>query len=222
MAVTKKRRYRANQGGHAPGHLREAFGIGVDAALLPDGNWAERLGDVNLIEFRDPGLAREWQAKSNLERALWLCGQLWNCGDQYGFDTQYDMLPPVTSYGAAARFVRSELLREASAPVIELIEQMGEHPHDPTTAHLVACGLHSGFPTCCIVFFVKFWWPMMEGDGDPDGIARYRAMMKSMGMVEGPGYIPCPRCLLERNFVGVRRCSCARRRRLNELHYLGQ
>lgn len=49
--------------------------------------------------------------------------------------------------------------------VVAVLRQIGDLTPDDTAIHFVECGLHSGFPPCCVVFFVQVWWPthVMEG-----------------------------------------------------------
>jgi hypothetical protein len=73
--------YRANHGGHAPGHLRDAF----ETALVESGefsdNWYDQLGNEQPILFNDAKLQESWDNFSPKERGRWLIGQLWNCTD---------------------------------------------------------------------------------------------------------------------------------------------
>jgi hypothetical protein len=64
-------------------------------------------------------------------------------------------------------------------------------------AHRIGCGLHSGFPPCCIRFFI-------ETDGRPLD-RHYKIAMEAARPL---GYLPCPVCLREKRFVEVRRCNC--------------
>jgi hypothetical protein len=72
----------------------------------------------------------------------------------------------------------------------------------------IECGLHSGFPKCCILFFVKVWRSCR-----PTPPQSYYSTMQALG-VEPPGYIPCPTCLLAGNIVPVKPCACGRQRSL--------
>jgi hypothetical protein len=51
-----------------------------------------------------------------------------------------------------------------------------------------------------------FWDPMLNGKG-AHLADDYIALMKRLG-AQGVGYVPCPRCLVERNFVAVKSCAC--------------
>jgi hypothetical protein len=60
-----RRRYQANRGGHAPGHLRDAF-----------------LAWVDEIDFIEPAEVLPTFPVDGEDRdLLWLFGQLWNCTD---------------------------------------------------------------------------------------------------------------------------------------------
>ncbi len=75
-------RYKPNRGGHAPGHLRDAF---VESLYTDDPN----------IEVDDTQRSVEW-----------LCGQLWNCSDiMPGEDCDSIELPRGSTYAKAARMI---------------------------------------------------------------------------------------------------------------------
>lgn len=80
---------------------------------------------------------------------------------------------------------------------------------------MVECGVHSGFPSCCIAFFVKVWWPYaLAIDGSStraraDALTAYNAYQK---WSTRPGYVPCPSCVVERKFVEVLPCDCEAKR----------
>jgi hypothetical protein len=81
----------------------------------------------------------------------------------------------------------------------------------------IECGLHSGYPRCCIHFFVEVWmpfclWGQVRFPGqDEEWRDGYRARMRAAG-AGGPPYIACPRCLLGENFVTPKSCDCHRYR----------
>jgi hypothetical protein len=62
----------------------------------------------------------------------------------------------------------------------------------------VRCGLHSGFPRCCIKFFIGPWSRMPR----PERVL----YLTSMPNGHGPGYVPCPDCVASKNFVQVKPC----------------
>lgn len=72
----------------------------------------------------------------------------------------------------------------------------------------VTCGPHSGFPRCCIAFFVCYW---RQRTPDLGWWIQYNdAVREHRG---GPaGYVMCPRCVAEgRTPVVVQRCTCRRK-----------
>src|SRR4051812_36420967 len=73
----------------------------------------------------------------------------------------------------------------------------------------IECGLHSGFPRCCIAFFVKVWWRV--SDDNWKLIDSYRKMQQQFGVLES-GYVMCPSCVLNKNVVEVKNCNCHRQR----------
>lgn len=84
----------------------------------------------------------------------------------------------------------------------EAIEFMGENPDDPEVLGHVACGLHSGLPLCCVVFFVKVQLALDDSA---------RASYLRVGRGDEPDYFACPRCLVERSFVKLKPCDCGDR-----------
>jgi hypothetical protein len=79
--------YRANRGGHAPGHLRDALLTCLEQHEC--GETTERfdaLADSETLSFFDQNLQRQWDTMSLGQRAKWLLGQLWNCTDQLSAD----------------------------------------------------------------------------------------------------------------------------------------
>lgn len=73
----------------------------------------------------------------------------------------------------------------------------------------VNCGLHSGFPPCCVYFFVAFWRRCETGNLKK--LADRQTAEKGVGL-ESPGYVLCPACLLAKGVVKVKRCDCRRQR----------
>jgi len=71
----------------------------------------------------------------------------------------------------------------------------------------IACGLHSGFPRCCVRFFVYGWGCMSD-----DERAAYSATFDAIHA----GYVPCPQCVALRRFVPrdqTKSCDCNERYR---------
>jgi hypothetical protein len=67
---------RGFRGGHAPGHLRNAFLDSLDGRL---GSHGEVHADA--VSFYDPNLQKRWDAWDGRQRARWLLGQLFSCSD---------------------------------------------------------------------------------------------------------------------------------------------
>lgn len=66
----------------------------------------------------------------------------------------------------------------------------------------IKCGIHSGFPICCISFYSFLWRPVL---------IRYpllRSWHDALERDKGPGYIRCPLCMLRRHIVDVKECVC--------------
>lgn len=59
----------------------------------------------------------------------------------------------------------------------------------------IRCGLHSGFPRCCIRFFIGPGTQMSDADR-----ATY------FETTPGVGYMPCPACVASGTFVKVKPC----------------
>ena len=80
------------------------------------------------------------------------------------------------------------------------IKFMGESLNDACVVGDVECGLHSGLPLCCIVFFVKVRWRLDEA-----GVASYRQIRGD----HKANYFACPRCLIEQTIVEMHPCDCS-------------
>lgn len=66
----------------------------------------------------------------------------------------------------------------------------------------IHCGRHSGFPDCCIKFYITEWiWHDIDSQFRRDHLKR---------LEDAPGYIVCPKCLKSKNFIEVKCCpkSC--------------
>ncbi len=80
-------RYRANRGGHAPGHLREAFCELVETGEMPE------------TDFWFDGNSRSKES---------LLGQLWNCTDIMSSFLCQDLdLPPGSTYAKGVRSLKT-------------------------------------------------------------------------------------------------------------------
>lgn len=67
------------------------------------------------------------------------------------------------------------------------------------------CGRHSGFPDCCIAFFVDKYLPVfLVGEGAH--LKPYLRRVKDAGY-EG-GFIPCPDCLEKKRPQVILSCDC--------------
>ena len=77
-----------------------------------------------------------------------------------------------------------------------------------TVEHAIECGTHSGFPQCCIEWFVGEWQTaLFEYTYISDG----RYLKPSRDYLEGIswGYVPCPECVKIGNRVIVKECDCS-------------
>ena len=109
----------------------------------------------------------------------------------------------------------STALNAQQEAVVAVLRQIGDLTPDDTAIHLVECGLHSGFPPCCVAFFVQVWWPTHMMEGRSPKLRETRALMSDYRRVldrqrkdhSQLSYIPCPKCVLTKKFVTMRRCS---------------
>lgn len=75
----------------------------------------------------------------------------------------------------------------------------------------IKCGHHSGFKPCCIAWYSTVWQTIIK---HPRIRKTYIRFIRSSFPKDGhPGYIPCPKCTLKRDFVKVEDCSCGERLR---------
>ena len=75
----------------------------------------------------------------------------------------------------------------------------------------IICGLHSGFPPCCVKFFITKWIWNLASKANREHwkkIRRVRCFNVS--------YIPCPKCLKNRTFVKLKKCpkTCPKLKRV--------
>ena len=107
-AVSK---FRANLGGHAPGHLREALIQSLErywAGRVP--TWTIALADNEVLSHYDAAFQRSWDRWPAKRRARWLLGQLHNCTDIMASDICSQLeLPQGSTVARAIRKLRSEL-----------------------------------------------------------------------------------------------------------------
>jgi hypothetical protein len=75
----------------------------------------------------------------------------------------------------------------------------------------IICGFHSGFPACCIKFYVTKWIWNIGSKTNQKHWKKIRSI-KSF-IIE---YIPCPKCLENRTFVKYKKCpkSCIKLKRV--------
>lgn len=102
--------------------------------------------------------------------------------------------------------------------------------------HHVKCGLHSGFPLCCIMFWLCCYYPckpinsiqIINKIKQANGTIKYiqTGKYKPIGHISfknwimhnfrhfyyennpGWGYVPCPLCMIRNNQKKVQKCSC--------------
>lgn len=82
----------------------------------------------------------------------------------------------------------------------------------------VSCGLHSGIPVCCIVWYLTGWRALGaldrvfgEHEDFGDGIVMTtRGLTVSYGdrFVPGRWYIPCPVCVVRGRRIELAPCGC--------------
>ena len=70
----------------------------------------------------------------------------------------------------------------------------------------IHCGLHSGIPECCVLFFLTCW-PIIRRYEDETGEPSIYRVLVLEAETESKGYIPCPACLASRRFVEMRECD---------------
>ncbi|MEK7996030.1 MAG: hypothetical protein AAB403_19695 [Planctomycetota bacterium] len=101
-------KYNPSRGGHAPGHLRDAFGACWD--VLSAEHWYDALAEEDALLFYEPKMQRKWEAMALTERARWLIGQLWNCSDIMPSDLCSTLeMPEGSTYAQAVRKLRADL-----------------------------------------------------------------------------------------------------------------
>jgi len=73
----------------------------------------------------------------------------------------------------------------------------------------VRCGLHSGLPLCCILWYVT-GWHVMSGVPIPRAFRAYWRLIRLSGRIHGVqfGHIPCPACIVRGLAVHVLECDC--------------
>jgi hypothetical protein len=99
----------------------------------------------------------------------------------------------------------------ATARAKQVARELGVDPADRDAMGMIECGLHSGLPRCCVAFFVKVWWPYwlaIDGLSSRARTDAHAAFAAYQRWTTRPGYVPCPRCVVDENFVEVLPCEC--------------
>lgn len=94
--------------------------------------------------------------------------------------------------------------------VRHIVKAIGGSMRDGYLVHHVECGLHSGFPPCCIAFgWIYSSLLAVKAVGlsyaDMDDL---RAPYRSMRGSRRADYYACPACLLGGNIVKAKKCRC--------------
>lgn len=102
---------------------------------------------------------------------------------------------------------RAIQVKRRGVAILSLCREIEEVPSE-STFMLVECGLHSGFPRCCIIFFVTAYAPLGFADHlrtkERRAFEHYKKLNRDRGM---DGYIACPQCLIKRTVVRVKPCD---------------
>ncbi len=103
-----------------------------------------------------------------------------------------------------------------SRKALDLARQIGAY--DPYDLVPINCGLHSGFPPCCVAFWWLLWQKLADlppdeaDEADCTGVEEildeYRDSMHDMGVGETE-CIPCPACALAGKIVKAKKCRCS-------------
>jgi hypothetical protein len=105
-------RYKPSIGGHAPGHLRQAFLDALDYVRFEDPviPWYAGLDECETICWPNTRKQAWLDTLTPRERGRWLIGQLWNCTDC--LPASYVELLDLTTgytYARAVRVLREEM-----------------------------------------------------------------------------------------------------------------
>jgi hypothetical protein len=96
--------YNPQKGGHAPGHLRDAFAEAIENS----GGKRQWWDHIDADQFTD----EQVRTMPREELASWLLGQLWNCTDVMPSSLCDDLeLPAGSTYAAGVRNLKSELVK---------------------------------------------------------------------------------------------------------------
>lgn len=111
--------------------------------------------------------------------------------------------PPLTRREQRSLIYKIQKLKEKeyvrSNPIVDstyINKNASEFNHD------IVCGFHSGFPSCCIAFYLSKWLPALEDSN----CSFYRDHWRRLRKVKG--YVVCPDCIDRKNFVTVKDCQC--------------
>lgn len=104
--------FKANPGGHAPGHLRQAFCDWVNE--WKGGSPDMTAHQLAALEAGHPQMPDTVELDGRRMSFRWLVGQLWNCRDQVPSDLRMDLvglagdeLSTAYTYGQAVRRLRA-------------------------------------------------------------------------------------------------------------------
>jgi hypothetical protein len=108
IETMKRTEFNAARGGHAPGHLRDAFSECFES---PHSElWYSALANDDVLSFYSHELQEIWNHMSVEERGRWLVGQLWNCSDVMPGSLCDDLdLRQGSTYAVAARKLRRKM-----------------------------------------------------------------------------------------------------------------
>ena len=63
------------------------------------------------------------------------------------------------------------------------------------------CGIESGFPLCCIDFYINFWNPIRESK------RMFSGRPECYDWIHGKGYVMCPECVIKNITTVATRCD---------------
>jgi hypothetical protein len=121
-----------------------------------------------------------------------------NCGVRQRRDPEAEL--GVTTM-PGTRLFKGRIPAETAA----FIRKYGLRP-DRYNIPQIHCGLHSGIPECCVLFFLTCW-PIIRRDEDETGEPSVYRVLVWEAETDSKGYIPCPACLASRRFVELRECD---------------
>ena len=78
--------------------------------------------------------------------------------------------------------------------------------------HDIVCGLHSGFPPCCVKFYITKWIWNLGSKTNHKHWNKLRDLDKTKKY--SIDYIPCPKCVKNKTFVELKRCpkNCSKKK----------